>query len=749
LIDPANPDFESTPAAGDRAGFGYAPAHGGAAPSLTIATPFYDTAPAVFEETVRSVQRQSLQQWEWLIVDDGSTRADSIALLAALANADPRIRILRHPENRGLPAARNTAVANARTGFVLQLDSDDLLEPTAAEKWLWFLASYPEYAFVKGYEVGFGDHEYLWRRGFHESEAFLSRNLVAPTSMIRREVYDAVGGHDEELTGGLEDWEFWLRCASAGLWGATVREYLDWYRRKGDDSQRWANWDGKGRQRELKRAWRKRYPNLTRRAFPRMEPVPTPESEVELDTLPFDNVLAKSARRLLLIVPYATVGGADKFNIDLVGQLARLGWETTVVTTLAGDHSWLPRLARLTPDVFALSHFLKPADYPRFLRYVIRSRQIDAVLVSHSLLAYRALPYLRRAAPGIPIVDYCHIEEEHWLDGGYPRLSVDAGGLLDLRLTSSDHLKRWMVARGAEPDRIEPCFIGVDLESGAPRPARAELGLPEDVPILVYPVRICEQKQPKVFARTLRELHAGGSRFLALVIGDGDYLPWLRRHLWWRGLGRSVRFLGRLPNARVRELIAASDCVFIPSAHEGIAAVFYEAMAEGVPVVGADVGGQRELVTPDCGVLLERGGDEASRYAEVLTALLADPDRRRRMGHAGKARIREGFTLDRMGDRMDALLERSRELARSEPGPAPTAEQAREAALAGIRLAARAPSGPVLYVGGALGWHARMLVLRGVAAAGGPLYRLSLRLGFHWVESVKRGLERVLLPKDV
>src|SRR5258708_26910326 len=172
---------------------------------------------------------QSLQQWEWLIVDDGSTKHFPEEVLSSSA-LDPRITVIRHSQNRGLPAARNTAVKHAQTEFILQLDSDDLLEPTAAEKWLWFLLSHPEYSFVKGFGVGFGATEYLWTRGFHDGQAFLSDNLVAPTSLIRRDVFERVNGYDESLREGIEDWEFWLRCASAGMWGSTVPEYLDWYR---------------------------------------------------------------------------------------------------------------------------------------------------------------------------------------------------------------------------------------------------------------------------------------------------------------------------------------------------------------------------------------------------------------------------------------------------------------------------------------------------------------------------------------
>ena len=194
------------------------------------------------------------------------------------------------------------------------------------------------------------------------------------------------------------------------------------------------------------------------------------EAEVELDALPCRNPLGKERRRLLFIVPWAQVGGADKFNLDLIGQLNRRGWEVTVATTLTGDHSWLPELTRLTPDVFACSHFLQAADYPRFLRYLIGSRQPDAILVSHSRFAYQALPYLRRHSPGIPILDYCHILERDWLDGGYPRLSLAQQDALDLTIVSSQTLKDWLVGQGADPARVAVCYTNIDPVTSDRRP---------------------------------------------------------------------------------------------------------------------------------------------------------------------------------------------------------------------------------------------------------------------------------------
>jgi glycosyltransferase involved in cell wall biosynthesis len=689
VIDPTSPDFASTPAARDRPPFGYAPAAVDAKPVVTIVTHFLDTDPAVFADAARSVERQSLQQWEWLIVDDGSKSGDARAALSEVEAKDPRIRVVRHERTRGVSAARNTAVEQARAPYVLFLDSDDMMEPTTAEKWLWFLVSHPEYAFVDGYVVGFGSQQLLWSHGFREASAFL-RELRRRQCMARRDVLLEVGGFDETIWDGFEDWELWLRCAAAGYWGDTMPEYLAWYRLTGRESQRarWTTSDGGSAQDAVRVALRKRYPELWRDGFPRIAPRSVSASEIELEALPAENALGKSARRLVLIQPWAAVGGADKFNLDLVAQLRSRSWETTIVTTLDGNHSWLPQYTRLTPDVFALSHLLRPEDYPRFLRYIIRSRQPDAVVISHSQFAYEALAYLRWVAGETPIVDYCHIVDERWLDGGYPRMSVDGREFLDLHIASSKALRDWMVVRGCDPERVEVCYTNIDPRDPAERPSRAELSLPEGVPIIVYPGRMTEQKQPFVFAKTMLELRRRGHEFLALAVGTGPYLPLLRGFVRRTRLAKHVRCLGLQPNARVQELIAAADCVFIPSRQEGISLAFYEALAAGVPAVGADVGGQRELITPECGILV-RPGDEATevrRYADALGELLDDPSRRRAMGEAGRARIGEHFTLDGMGELMEELLARATELAASDPRPVPSANDARSAALDGVRI---------------------------------------------------------------
>ena len=682
MIDPTNPDYINTPASAQRPASGYRPADPTALPAATIVTPFYNTGP-IFHETARSIFQQSLQQWEWLIINDGSTTPEALSTLECYRQGDPRVRVIDHADNKGLSAARNTGFRTARTPYVVQLDSDDLLEPTAVEKWLWFLESHPEFSFVKGYSVGFGAQEYLWQKGFHNGRDFLEENLVDPNSAVRTDIHQAVGGYDETDWGGLMDWDFWLRCAHSGYWGGTVPEYLDWYRRRPSHNDRWSDFDNGARQQAYRTRLREKYTSLWNGGFPDIQLRSHMPHDTVPDLLPWRNRLRKDSSRLLMIVPWLSLGGADKFNLDLVEQLTQRGWEVTIAATLKSDHSWLPAFARLTPDIFILHHFLRLVDYPRFLRYLIQSRQVDTVLIANSELGYSLLPYLRAYCPHVAFADFCHMEEECWKNGGYPRMAVEYQDLLDGTIVSSEHLRGWMAKRNADTERIHVCYTNIDPEKWRPleserrafvrQELRQEFGVEASLPMLVYAGRLCDQKQPKVFGHTLLRLRQENTCWVAVVAGDGPDLEWLQTFVKRQALGDHVYLLGALPNERIREVMASADVFFLPSQWEGIALSCYEAMACELPVVGADVGGQRELVTPECGVLIPRsnGEHEAERYAKVLAELLRDAPRRQRMGAAGRRRVCAHFQLEEMTNRMIELLQTTMDVHATQPRPAP------------------------------------------------------------------------------
>ena len=361
-----------------------------------------------------------------------------------------------------------------------------------------------------------------------------------------------------------------------------------------------------------------------------------------------------------------------------MSQLAERGWEVTVAATDRAEHVWVSRFAAVTPDVFVLPVLfggrhdapLTPFDAPRFLRHLAMSRDVDAIIISNSLLALAMLPWFRAERPqtATAVIVHSHL---------HPLAVAHLSAPATLILSSNEDARTELTAQGVDPRRIESSTTNVDETRWRPDAdvrarVRADLGVPSETPIVLYAARFTPDKQPDVFAATVADLARRGVDFVALVAGAGEAPPWFEEFIAAHGLGcrRSSRHVQ--PSGWLPDLMAAADVCFLPSQREGIAMVAYECMAAGGVFVGADVGGQHELVTPDCGILLPRGdrAGEARAYADALEELLRSPGRLAAMGRAARERTLASFTLDAMGARIEALLARAAELNREAPPPA-------------------------------------------------------------------------------
>ena len=372
-------------------------------------------------------------------------------------------------------------------------------------------------------------------------------------------------------------------------------------------------------------------------------------------------------KSVLFIVTSLPMGGACKFILDIAGQLKSRGYRVTVATTTYDKHNpnpWLGELLKIIPDVFVLSH-TRPVDLPRLIVYLARSRHCGRVIVSHSMLGYQLLPWLRLHLPGVAFLDYTHIEyETEWPNGGYALRSVKNQMLLDAAMVSSAHLRDWMTGHGAKVDGIRVCQTNIDANKWTPSAedrarVRFDLNIDSATAMILYPCRLAEQKRPELLCNIVAALRrTTQSPFVVVVAGDGQLMAPLKRFVAEKRLTDSVRLLGAVSLERVGQLHNASDIFLLPSLIEGIALALFEAMAlESVPVI-SDVGGQRELVTPDCGYLIPLGDatTEIREYVSKLKYLLEHPERRRAMGTACRMRVRDHFRLDQMTDTFIAAM---------------------------------------------------------------------------------------------
>src|SRR5215218_7122776 len=100
-------------------------------PLVSVVIPAFN-ASKTLGETLKSVQQQTYDNLEILVVDDGS-HDDTSTIVAAVGKLDPRIHLLRQP-NKGVASARNLGISKATGGFIAPIDADDLWHPTKLEK---------------------------------------------------------------------------------------------------------------------------------------------------------------------------------------------------------------------------------------------------------------------------------------------------------------------------------------------------------------------------------------------------------------------------------------------------------------------------------------------------------------------------------------------------------------------------------------------------------------------------------------
>lgn len=183
-------------------------------------------------DALDSVRAQTFADWECVVVDDGSMD-DTAAIVEGYAATDPRIRCIRQP-NRGVSAARNTALRATAAELVQFLDADDRLEPWKIQAHVQYLDAHPETTVVFGNVVYFRteapDQPLMSQYGklskpvlddrVHGSAEALAKLehfnfLHIASALSRRAAIDRAGGFVEGMH-GAEEYDLWLKCALQG-----------------------------------------------------------------------------------------------------------------------------------------------------------------------------------------------------------------------------------------------------------------------------------------------------------------------------------------------------------------------------------------------------------------------------------------------------------------------------------------------------------------------------------------------------
>ncbi len=199
-------------------------------PRVSVVIPCYNAGPYL-AEAVDSVRAQTFKEWEIVIVDDGSTDPATHEALAGCGAA--QARVIR-TENRGLPSARNTAIAAACAPYILPLDADDRIGATLLEEAVAVLDTRPDVGIVYCQAQFFGAQSGPWPLPAFRLPDMLLQNLIFASAMFRKADWQQVGGYKPSMKYGWEDWEFWLSLLELGRKVHCIPQPLFFYRRRPD-----------------------------------------------------------------------------------------------------------------------------------------------------------------------------------------------------------------------------------------------------------------------------------------------------------------------------------------------------------------------------------------------------------------------------------------------------------------------------------------------------------------------------------
>ncbi len=579
---------------------------------VTIVTPFYQ-AGSRLKQTFEAVTRQTFPWFAWLIVDDGSADTET-EILSRYVRMDERISVYRQ-KHRGAAKARHAGLRLARTEIVVLLDAGDMPAPQYLEYTYFGLYFHKDAAWCDADAALFKNREYRLRKQ-RKAKTMLKDYELRSMAAVRKRAYQEC---PERLKGYL--------CGPS----AAKRTQNPYYRPESMEQ-----WD---------------------------------------DYCVWEKTKQRGDHRVLMLVPWMVMGGADKFNLDLTAGLTRRGYRISILTTVPSENEWQSHFLNDTDEIFHLPDFLDPEHYVEFVSYYIRTRKIRTLFVSNSYLGYYMLPLLRKQFPDLCIADYVHMEEWYWKDGGFARLSGVFGSLLDQTYVCNSATRQVMIrCFQRHPQSVDTMYIGVDEQRFDPKRVTAgclyqKLNISKKRPIILFPCRICAQKRPFLMLAIARKVCEKRPDALFVVAGDGPQKEALKRAIIRRRMRKNVVCIGKTEHMPL--CYQDASVTLICSVKEGLSLTAYESCAMATPVVSSDVGGQKDLIDDSVGKLIRMRQKESSdfdnktydpkevkEYADAILKLLSDPQYYQTCSTNCRRKIVQGFTTDRLLSHMERELEK-------------------------------------------------------------------------------------------
>jgi glycosyltransferase involved in cell wall biosynthesis len=363
------------------------------------------------------------------------------------------------------------------------------------------------------------------------------------------------------------------------------------------------------------------------------------------------------ARKVVFFSDAPYEGGAERYVEYLIGAIPR-AWLASILVPARNElDAWAARLSRLGARVRRA-----PVSVTGSFRLLWQTVRQEAPDVVHLNLPYgysacygSAAPVARLAGARVVVAtEHLTMIEPMRLRGRVRRLMATA---LDRIITLSESNRRDLTVRhGIADGRIRVVMNGVPAPPPVSPETAAEtrrgLGARKDDVLLVHVGALTERKGHRFLLDAVRELRRSGWH-LAFV-GSGEDEAALRDTVASQGLGALITFAGHRED--VGAVLAAADCVVLPSRMEGMPLVLLEALALGRPAIATRVYGVPEIYRGSDAAILVSYGDRPG-LAAAVEEIVRRPDVRARMGREARRLYLDRFTAARMAADTVAVYE--------------------------------------------------------------------------------------------
>jgi glycosyltransferase involved in cell wall biosynthesis len=185
-------------------------------PFLSIIITCYNLG-EFLQEAIDSVQEYcNIQEYEIILVNDGSTDALTNQIIELISKNDLSITLINQP-NLGLAKARNSGIKESKGEFIIILDADNKLRPIFLEKTIEILKNNQAIDVVHGNAQNFGNKNTVWQSKPFDFKEMLLNNYIDACAGFRKSTWEKLGGYDENMPlMGFEDWDLWLRMGNSG-----------------------------------------------------------------------------------------------------------------------------------------------------------------------------------------------------------------------------------------------------------------------------------------------------------------------------------------------------------------------------------------------------------------------------------------------------------------------------------------------------------------------------------------------------